>query len=213
MHCCTDCTNLHFGQSIAKRDINNYLTTGAKKSTKALLGILKLLDLQGLHLLDIGAGIGIVSYELSEYGLAEITYNDISTSYSDVFKREFGTRLGGIKVNTLLGDLVEVSENINNVDIAVLDKTICCYPHYRELVKTAADKASMWYAYVIPRDTWWVKLIHRLGELRKSLKGDRFKSYIYPVRDIENIVLQLGFEKYIQIYQREWLVAVYKKQV
>ncbi|RLD20383.1 MAG: hypothetical protein DRI69_06385, partial [Bacteroidetes bacterium] len=60
MSCCTECTNSHFDASIAQRDLDDYRTKGAKKSTLALLKELKKIDLKGMHLLDIGAGIGVV---------------------------------------------------------------------------------------------------------------------------------------------------------
>ncbi len=211
MSCCTECTNSHFDESIAQRDLNDYNTKGAKKSTQALLKELKKLNLAGMHLLDIGAGIGVVSNELRHSGLSEITHNDISSAYLSVFKDEFGDQLNGIKINLLQGDFVEASDEIEGADIVVLDKSICCYPHYRELVHSSASKAYTWYAFVIPRDKWWVKFVHYFGELRKSLKGDAFRSFVYPVDKIEEIVLEYGFTKYTQAYQREWHIAIFKK--
>lgn len=211
MSCCTEYTNNHFDDILAQRDLNNYRTKGAKKSTQALLSVLNTLNLEGLHLLDIGAGIGVVSNELRNSGLSEITHNDISSAYIEVFNYEFGKQFPGIKINSLQGDFVEVSNEIDNADIVVLDKSICCYPHYPELVHTSVSKANTWYAFVIPRDKWWVKFVHYFGELRKTIKGDAFKSFIYPVDKIEEIVLEYGFTKHTQVYQREWLIAVYKK--
>ena len=211
MSCCTDCTNSHFDTTIANRDLNNYRTKGAKKSTKALLGILNTINLEGMHLLDIGAGIGVISFELRHSGLSEITHNDISSSYLNVFKQEFSAQLNGIKINSLQGDFVEVSDEIENADIVVLDKSICCYPHYHELVHASVRKANMWYAFIIPRDKWWVRFVHYFGELRKSMKGDTFKSFVYPTDKIEQIVLEYGFIKHTQVHQREWLIVVFKK--
>jgi len=211
MSCCTECTNDHFGEAIAQRDVENYKKKGPKKSTTSLLHILKRLDLTGMHLLDIGAGIGVLSNELRENGLSEITHNDISSAYLNAFRSEIGDHLNGIKINSLKGDFVEVADKIESADIVVLDKSICCYPHYNELVQASASKAKTWYAYVIPRDKWWVKIVHYFGELRKTIKGDEFKSFIYPVDKIEEIVLDYGFTKHTQVYQREWLIAVFKK--
>ncbi|RLD21395.1 MAG: hypothetical protein DRI69_04175 [Bacteroidetes bacterium] len=196
---------------MAQRDLNDYKTNGPKKSTQALLNVLNTLNLEAMHLLDIGAGIGIVSIELNQSGLSEITHNDISSAYLDVFKNEFGAQFKGIKINSLQGDFVEVSDEIKSADIVVLDKSICCYPHYRELVHASIRKANTWYAYVIPRDKWWVRFVHYFGELRKSIKGDTFKSFVYPTDKIEQIVLDHGFAKHTQVHQREWLIAVFKK--
>ena len=211
MSCCTECTNNHFDDKIAQRDFNNYKSAGAKKSTQALLNVLRKLNLEGMHLLDIGAGIGVVSIELRQSGLSEITHNDISSAYLNAFRNEFGGQLNGIKINSLQGDFVEVSDEIVSADIVVLDKSICCYPYYPELVRASVVKANTWYAYVIPRDAWWVKLVHYFGELRKSLKGDSFRSFVYPTDKIEQIVLEYGFTKHTQVYQREWLISVFKK--
>jgi magnesium-protoporphyrin O-methyltransferase len=211
MSCCTDCTNNHFGDKIALRDLNSFRTKGIKKSTKPLLQILSKLDLKGMHLLDIGGGIGVVSHGLRDSGLSEITHNDISDAYLNTFKIEFGSQLKGIKVDVLKGDFTEVSDQVDEVDIVTLDKSICCYPNYNDLVSKSIVKAKTWYAYVIPRDTWWVKLFHFFGELPKTFRGDPFKSFVYPVDKIERIVLDHGFTKYAQEYQREWLICVFRK--
>ncbi len=211
MSCCIDYTNNHFDELVALQDLKYYRNKGTKKSTQALLNILNNLDLEGMHLLDIGAGIGVVSIELQNSGLSEITHNEISSAYIDVFQKEIDRKLNGTKINSLKGDFVEVAGKIDSADIVVLDKSICCYPYYEELVRASAAKANTWYAYVIPRDTWWVKFVHYFGELIKSLKGDSFRSFIYPVDKIEKIVLQYGFTKLVELHQREWLVAVFKK--
>jgi len=196
---------------MAQRDLNNLKNTGAKKSTRVLLNVLRNLNLEGMHLLDIGAGIGVVSIELRHSGISEITHNDMSSAYLNVFKNEFGERLKGIKINSLQGDFVEISDKIESADIVVLDKSICCYPHYSELVNVSASKAKTWYAYVIPRDTWWVKLVHYFMQLPKSFKSDSFRSFVYPVDKVEKIVLEHGFAKFTQVHRREWLIAVFKK--
>ena len=113
MSCCTECTNDHFGEAIAQRDVENYKKKGPKKSTTSLLHILKSLDLSGMHLLDIGAGIGVLSNELRENGLSEITHNDISSAYLNAFRSEIGDHLNGIKINSLRGDFVEVADKID----------------------------------------------------------------------------------------------------
>ena len=47
--------------------------------------------------------------------------------------------------------------SIDQADLVVLDKVICCYPDFHTQIGSAATKAEKWIAYSLPVDIWWVK--------------------------------------------------------
>ena len=55
----------HFDSNVARRDLRRYQRHGPDISTRILLSELRRWPLQGLHLLDVGAGIGVIPVELA----------------------------------------------------------------------------------------------------------------------------------------------------
>jgi 2-polyprenyl-3-methyl-5-hydroxy-6-metoxy-1,4-benzoquinol methylase len=55
----------HFDPDVADRDLRRYQHHGPDVSTRILLSELRRWPLQGLHLLDAGAGIGVIPVELA----------------------------------------------------------------------------------------------------------------------------------------------------
>lgn len=79
--CCTDPYHTMFDASKATEDLNDYLSTGYKHSSRPLFKLLDGLDVGGSSLLDIGGGIGAIPFELFGRGLARAVHHDISRAY------------------------------------------------------------------------------------------------------------------------------------
>src|SRR5437879_12636630 len=78
MACCTGpcAAAVHFNPAKADRDLRRYQRRGPDATTRLILGELRRWPLQGLHLLDVGAGIGVIAVELAAVGLATVTVAD-----------------------------------------------------------------------------------------------------------------------------------------
>ena len=55
----------HFDPTVAERDLRRYQRYGPDLGTRILLSELRRWPLRGLHLLDVGAGIGVIAVELA----------------------------------------------------------------------------------------------------------------------------------------------------
>src|SRR5258707_15879439 len=83
MTCCTGpcAAAAHFNPKKADRDLRRYQRRGPDATTRILLSELRRWPLQGLHLLDVGGGIGVIAVELAGCGLASIPFADASAGY------------------------------------------------------------------------------------------------------------------------------------
>src|SRR5258708_14480374 len=72
MTCCTGpcAAAAHFNPKKVERDLRRYQRRGPDATTRILLSELRRWPLQGLHLLDVGGGIGVIAVELAGCGLA-----------------------------------------------------------------------------------------------------------------------------------------------
>src|SRR5689334_20852478 len=86
MACCTRgcAAESHFDARTAERDLQRYKRHGVDAVTKLLLSELEGRPLEGRDLLDVGAGIGVISCEMSKKGIAKATVIEAAPAYLDV---------------------------------------------------------------------------------------------------------------------------------
>ena len=184
--CCKITYDATFDLKRAKKEMAQYLKTGPKKSTKYLLEPLQeRVQVEG-SLLDIGSGVGALIWELLDNGIDHAYYIEISDAYSEAFKEQIVAKSMEKQVNILTGDFTELHPNFPDVDVVTMDKVICCYQDYRPLVKLSLQKARKVYAYTIPRDLWWVKVVNKVESLIKSF-SNYLRTHIHPTAEIEEM--------------------------
>ena len=212
MSCC-DCNfyNDAFDAKTALAELKDFRKNGPKKNSLPLINSLKKLDLKNATLLDIGSGVGAIIFELVDKGITHAFYTDFSDAYHAAFLEEVKIRNLENVIRSYIGDFLETHKNIEKADLVTLDKVICCYKNYEELVQLSVQKTSKWYAYSIPRDVWWVKWVHLLKEKIDLLKGDTFRTYVHPAGKIENLVIANGFKKIHESKKREWQTVIFEK--
>lgn len=210
--CCNQAYQQLFDDASAEKEMKEYLSKGIKKSSRPFLATLKQLPLNGKTQVDIGGGIGALILESFDRGLAKATYVDIAAGYREKFLEEVSKRNLTGQIEAKLGDFLELHTTVETADLVTLDKVICCYENYEGLVRHSVSKARRWYVYSIPREVWWVRLVHGVGLWIRKIKRDKFRSYIHPSKEIEALVKAAGFREVASKRQREWEVKAFEKQ-
>ncbi len=196
---------------MAQAELEDYRKSIIKKNSRPLIEALKKLKLAGAEVLDIGGGSGVIDFELFKAGIKKAIHVELSEAYALCFREEAARQLLSEKIISLQGDFLDHHQHIEPVDLVCLDKVICCYQNYNDLVTLSARKAKRWYAYVIPRDVWWVKLFDGLKKLFQLFSRDAFNTYVHPVAEIENLVAAEGFQKIMEHRNREWLTVIHQR--
>ncbi len=210
--CCQKMYDDFFGQKMAQKQLKQYLKKGVRKNSRPMINSLKKLPIEGNTLLDIGGGVGQITFELCKEGIDQVTHIDLSSGYLKTYLDEVEKRNLKDRVKTMLGDFVDLHENVPSSDIVTLDKVICCYEDYEHLVDYSSAKARKWYAFTVPRDVWWVKAVQQLGVLIQKLRKDPFRPYVHPVDKIETRLEKSGFRKIDQQYRRAWMTCVFERE-
>src|SRR6266481_7831382 len=106
MTCCTGpcAAAAHFNPKKVERDLRRYQRRGPDATTRILLSELRRWPLQGLHLLDVGGGIGVIAVELAGAGLAGVTVADASADYLQAARHHLASRGGSLPAQFILGD-------------------------------------------------------------------------------------------------------------
>lgn len=210
---CAHCvaTDKKFTSKIAERDRQRYRNKGPNDTTRAILHGLEALPLDGMTHVDVGGGIGVLVHELLSRGVATAVLVDAASSYLAAARVESEARGTESRVRFVPGDFVEVAHDVSPADIVTLDRVICCYPDFRQLLAHSQAKSREAYAISYPRDRWSVRIMFALQNLGSWLLRDAFRIFVHPPTEIERELTGSGLELASRVRTFVWTVDVYRR--
>jgi magnesium-protoporphyrin O-methyltransferase len=176
--------------------------------TKKLLALFAKEQLDGLSLLDVGGGVGVIQRELMKTGVARATDVDASQAYLKVAREEAARQHHD--TTFLHGNFTAVAEGLEVHDIVTLDKVICCYPDAEDLVTKAVDKARRYVGLIFPRRNLPARLATWSGNLVVWFQARGFRAYLHNPERIHGIVTSRGFNRVGEDRTTEWQVWLYR---
>ena len=198
----------HFDTKLAKGDLKRYKAKGPNPTTSQLRdGIVR--AGAGRTVLDVGAGIGAASFELLAAGFATAYTIDAAPAYVAVAKREAQGRGLASRMTMLEGDFLATAATVPAADAVVMDRVVCCYPHFRPLLEQALKRSNRLFAFSYPRDRWYVRLVVALDNLRRAAMRNAFRTAVHSATAMEEIILANGFHLAGRTGTLAWCVDVY----
>jgi hypothetical protein len=211
---CNQCCGIEkiFNAKMAARELKSYRKKGPDGGTRLLIEALKTAHVEGLTLLDVGGGVGVIQHELFKAGISAATDVDASAAYLQAAREEC-ERQGNLAHTTFHhGNFIDSAPELAPADIVTLDRVICCYPDMEALVELSSARARKYYAVVFPRDGWLLRLAARVGNLFLRLQRNPFRTFIHPTSAVESIVEMKGFQRhYFGVSGLIWQVIVYAR--
>jgi 2-polyprenyl-3-methyl-5-hydroxy-6-metoxy-1,4-benzoquinol methylase len=214
MVCCTGycAAETQFDGKVAERDLRRYRRRGADTTTRLLLDELRRWPLEGRRLLDIGGGIGVISAELADAGVASITMVEASPAYLEVARREVGSRYGSRPTQFILGDFAAIADTVPKADLVTLDRVVCCYPDGEALLREAAGRARQMLAFAYPRNRWYVRMMVALENIWRRLTGNKFRAFVHPPKRMEAVLEAAGLVRDAQRETLVWVLELYRRK-
>jgi SAM-dependent methyltransferase len=208
---CCEMENNTFGEEEAKANLKDYRKRGPAKQTKLILEAVRSLGLKNAALLDVGGGIGTIHHELLKDVAREATHVDASSAYLKVATEE-AKRLGhSEQVKFVHADFTDVADELPQVDVVTLDRVVCCYPNFRELLKAASSKSRTAIALTYPRDVWWTRVAVKVANFFQGLGKDPFRVFVHPVDEMETLLNGEGLRKVSVRRLFVWEMALYQR--
>jgi magnesium-protoporphyrin O-methyltransferase len=201
----------HFDPKVAQRDLRRYQRRGPDAWTRVLLSELRRLPLHGLHLLDVGGGIGVIALELSDAGLASVTLADASPAYLDVARLQITSRYGARPAHFILGDFAVTAATLPDADVVTLDRVVCCYPDVDALLWAASARARRLVAFTYPRDRWYVRAALVLENFWYGLTGNPFRAFIHSSEQMASLLEADGFALAARRESLGWALDLYHR--
>src|SRR5712691_13097632 len=122
--CCASCFSANqrqFSDAVARRDLTRYRTRGPDRTTRLLRdGILG--AGHGRTVLDVGAGIGALSFELLAAGAERVTAVEAAPAYVAAAGEESRRRNVSDRLEVVHGDFVSVAGSVMQADVVTMDR-------------------------------------------------------------------------------------------
>ncbi|QZY30407.1 class I SAM-dependent methyltransferase [Nocardioides coralli] len=208
--CCFDDWARHDARRARRRD-------GPDRVTGALVDALAEVGLRDRSLLEVGCGVGELTLACLDRGADRATGTDLSREAVDQARRlaEERGRAGRARFVVADGSVAPLEQH----DVVVLNRVICCFPDAAALVDHTAAAARTTYGVVLPRSEGLAGLVARVaigtGNLVFRLRRRRFGDYRAFVHDVAALERRLAAVGLRRVRHRRvrlvWHLAVYER--
>jgi magnesium-protoporphyrin O-methyltransferase len=181
--CCSDfeCSaSQQFNQKTVTQELKRYRQKGSGHTTRLLIeGITKSGALGGT-VLDVGSGIGGLTFALLERGASSAVAVDASVAYVSAARDDADRRGRAKAIRFIHADFVMAASELSSASIVTLDRVVCCYPSCEQLLDAAVAHAERCLALSYPRDVWLVRAGMALENGQRWLARSPFRTFVRP---------------------------------
>ena len=212
MSCCaTEGTDKFFSRQ-ARRFARRFRRRGLDKPSRLIVKGLLSRGIAGKSLLDIGCGVGGLHLTLLQKGASYAQGVELAEGMLNA-ARLLAEELGfKERVRYQKGDFVSMDGDVAPADVVVLDKVICCYPDFEDLIVKSTGKARSLYAVSYPRDAFFPRLGFRSGALLGKILKWSFSPYYHDPVLIDGAIRGCGLKEVFSEKTFVWKVKVFTRE-
>ena len=182
---------------------------GFEPSQRQLLSGLGEVGFEHATLLDIGCGVGHLHQSLLEKGAEAAIGIDLAPKMLTEAADWAEERGLADRATYVEGDFMDIAADVDEVDISLLDKVVCCYPDAEGLLQTSLRKTRRAYALTYPRDRWFIRLGTAIWNFGFWLLRSDFRSFVHDPVQVEDWIAGEGLQKKFEDQTAVWLTQVY----
>ncbi len=195
----------------AEDRLREYRRNGPNGWTARLVAGLASGGVDGMTVLDIGAGVGAVHHALLGAGAASAVDVDASGPYIAASRAEADRRGLTGRVTYVKGDAVALADDIGPADLVAMDRVVCCYPHMAALVGVAAARTRRRLGMVLPRDDAWVRAGADVSNRWSALRGNPLRFHVHRTADVLEVAAASGLTPLESHRGRLWQTLILER--
>ncbi|MHB1515084.1 MAG: class I SAM-dependent methyltransferase [Acidiferrobacteraceae bacterium] len=213
MRCCQSaaCDTGRLFSRFAARYRKRYRRRGLERSQKQLVAGLDAARLGTYSMLEIGCGVGYLHQHLLTRGGTRAVGVDLSERMLAEARALAAEDGFSTRVDYLVGDFVNLAEQIARVDVSLLDKVICCYPDAYILVQRALDKTERACALIYPRRHLLNRCAIAIAAFLMAVTRNAYRPYFYEPEEVRTWIEERGFHRTWQAETPLWRTEVYQR--
>jgi len=196
-----------FRDGFARRRAERYRRRGLDPTAARMFRFLEQRGITGASVLEIGGGVGEIHLELLRRGAARAVNLELSPAYdaeAESLLREAG--LQGRARRRLL-DIAVHPGDVEPADVVVLNRVVCCYPHYQRLLVAAADHARRLLVFSYPSPNAVARSVLGAENLTFRLRRMRFRTFAHPPARMLAVLRDAGMRPSVIHRGMAWQVA------
>lgn len=89
-------------------------------------------------------------------------------------------------------DIAQVPGEVEQADLVVLHRVVCCYPDYERLLGAVASKTGRLLVFSHPPRNVVTRTMFAAENGMRRLKGDAFRSFVHPPAALLNAAARSG---------------------
>jgi predicted RNA methylase len=210
--CCStfgEAAEEQFNKKKAAEELARYRKNGPGPTTCRLQDAVAKSGALSGSLLDIGSGIGSLTFGLLERGASSAVAVDASSAYIAAAVEEADRRGYSHAIQFVHGDFVTITSEISPATVVTLDRVVCCYPAFASLLEEALRHADRCFALSYPRDVWYVRVGVVIENLRRRFAAKSFRTFVHSAVKMEQIIRRAGFDPLSRSETWMWSADVY----
>ena len=169
-----------FSERSARSEARSYRRNGLDAISRQIVELLKERGVQGKTLLEVGGGIGAIQIELLKAGVTRAVSVELTPTYEESaaeLLREAGLEN---RVERRVMDFVNAGTQVEEADIVVMNRVICCYPDLPRLAGAAADHARGVLVLSFPKERWWTRAVFWMANVGMAMMRREFRIFVHP---------------------------------
>jgi len=194
---------------MSKMSERRYRRKGLDENQRKIVETLESLGLEGVSLLEVGCGVGVLHQTLLEKGASTALGIDLAPRMLELAESRAKERQLNQRTEYKLGDFVELSDSLDTADVTVLDKVVCCYPAPRELLGAAVECTRGTIALTYPRKHLIGELFNHMWNVGFWLFGSDFRGFVHDPQVVQQSIEERGFHRVFNRDSKMWHTQVF----
>lgn len=181
-----------FGDRFARRVARRYRRHGLDPTQQRLVDFLVERDIRDASVLEIGGGVGEIQVELLRRGAATVTNLEISTGYEPEAAALLEASGLADRVTRRFVDIAIEPEVVEQADVVVLHRVVCCYPDYERLLAAAGGHARRLLVFSHPPDNVPTRILLSGENFLRRVRGNDFRAFLHPPAAMVDVLRGVG---------------------
>jgi D-arabinose 1-dehydrogenase-like Zn-dependent alcohol dehydrogenase len=198
-----------FGEAQARRDARRYRRHGVDRTARWIVEAVTRHGVQGATVLEPGGGVGAIQLELLKAGATRSVVVELSAGYEQSaaeLAREAGV---ADRMHRQLADFA--TGDVDDADVVILHRVVCCYPDYERLLGVAAQHARRLLVFTHPPRNTATRAAAGFCNGWMRLRGKQFRAFAHPPEAMVELVRQHGFEPFAQHRALFWRGVAFER--